>query len=269
VLNAAFLIQAPGPTTIDWGKVLEIVGLLGAAGAAIRLRVEGLHSKYRVLFSYLIFRVLYCAIPLLLNPASQIYEKLFICTQPVTWMFYILMVRELYSLTLAAHRGLQTLGRWAMYVAVTISVTVSMLSILKRITPRTPQLSRILGYVFAIDRGVNFALVIFILLILLFLSRYPVTLSRNVVRHSTFLFVFFLSNATLVLLRTIYGRPASPQISLILAGIGTLAVLAWLFLLTPGGEETRRVVSIAPEHEEHILRQLDSLNATLLKISRN
>lgn len=268
--NAAIFFQTAAPVHTDWAKILQIAGMVGAGAAAGRLFAGGLHRKYRALFFYLMLRLLYGFIPLLLsNTSTQLFEKVYICSQPLIWAFYVLMVRELYALALASHRGLQTLGRWAMYVAVTISVTVSMLSILKKITPKTAQLSAMLGYVFAIDRGINFALVLFILLILFFLSRYPIALSRNVVRHSAFLFLFFLSNAGVLLLRTIYGPAVSAELSMAVAAIGTLMVFAWLFLISPAGEITRKVVGIAPEHEEHILRQLDSLNATLLKISRN
>jgi hypothetical protein len=185
-------------------------------------------------------------------------------------LFYVLMVREVYGLALAHHRGLHTLGRWAMYVAITISVTLSFVSILAKITPKTPQRSRLIGYVFAIDRGVNFALVLFILLILFFLSRYPVPLSRNMVRHSSLLFIYFLSNTAGILLRSIYGRGAkSDEISTVLLGVTTIVTLGWLFLITPAGEEVRKVAVIAPEHEQRILQQLDSLNHTLMKISHD
>ncbi len=54
-----------------------------------------------------------------------------------------------------------------------------------------------------------------------------------------------------------------------MSAVGVLMVFAWLIFLTPAGERTRKMAGIAPGHEEHILRQLDALNATLLKIARN
>jgi hypothetical protein len=56
---------------------------------------------------------------------------------------------------------------------------------------------------------------------------------------------------------------------MILTGILTLVIFAWLLLITPAGEEVRKSVGIAPEHEERILGQLDALNATMLRISKN
>lgn len=251
---------------------LQIVVVLGSVLAAARLLKNGLYQRYPALCSFLAFRLVSGTIPLVFENSKngRLYFILYVGIQPFIWTLYVLMAREVYALALASHRGLHTLGRWAMYVAVVISVAVSLLSILTKITPKTPQISRIIGYVFAIDRGVNFALVLFILIILFFLSLYPVPLSRNVVRHSSFLFVYFLSNAAGILLRSIYGPGVmSAEISTVHLGIATILVLAWLFLITPAGEEIRKVIGIAPEHEQRILQQLDSLNATLLKISRN
>jgi hypothetical protein len=251
---------------------LQIVVLLGSGLAAARLFQNGLYRRYSALCSFLVFRLVSGTIPLIFENSQRgrLYFVIYVGIQPFIWTLYVLMVREVYGLALASHRGLHTLGRWAMYVAVVISVAVSLLSILTKITPKTPQISRIIGYVFAIDRGVNFALVLFILMILFFLSRYPVPLSRNVVRDSSILFVYFLSNTAGILLRSMYGPGImSATISNVLLGIATLATLAWLFLITPAGEGIRKVMGIAPQHEQRILQQLDSLNATLLKISRN
>jgi hypothetical protein len=250
--------------------LFQVVAALGSGLAAIRLSWNGLYRRYPVLCSYLAFGVVSGAVPLVLKSSSQVYFAVYVGIQPLIWMFYVLMVREVYGLALASHLGLRTLGRWAMYAATTVSVGVSLLSILPKITPKTPQISRSIGYVFAVDRGVNFALVLFILLILFFLSRYPVPLSQNVVRHSSILFLYFLSNTAAILLRSIYGPGAiSVEISTVLTGASTVVSLAWLFLITPAGEEIRKVAGIAPEHEQRILEQLDSLNAALLKISRN
>jgi hypothetical protein len=254
----------------DAAFLLQIAGLVGATLAAIRLFQDGLYRRYRVLFCYLIFRVISGTIPLILKDhSSRLYLDVYLAMQPPVWAFYVLMVREIYNLALANHKGLHSLGRWAMYIAVAISVTLSYLTLLAKITAKTPVFVKRVGQIFAIDRGVNFALVLFILLILFFLSRYPVPLSRNIVRHTSFLFIYFLSNTAGILLRTLYGKPVTNEISLSLMAVATLMVYAWLFLLTPAGEKTRKVLGIAPEHEEHILRQLDALNATLLKISRN
>ena len=162
----------------------EWVSLLGAGLTTLKLLRSGLYRRYRFFFIYLVSLVPYGICLLMLDVNSGLYQKFWTVTAPLFWLFYILVVFELCGLILEKHKGLYTLGRWAMYLAMAVSVTVSMLSLLPRITPAMPQRTRIMGYVYAAERGVDFSLAIFILLILLFLARYPVPSSRNVVVHA-------------------------------------------------------------------------------------
>jgi NADH:ubiquinone oxidoreductase subunit K len=125
-----------------------------------------------------------------------------------------------------------------------------------------------MGYVLATERGVDSSLAIFVLLILFFLSRYPVPLSRNVVVHSVVFSLFFLSNTLAVLLRSVFGLHVSGEISLFMMGISSACVVAWLVLLNAKGERMRvSTRQFGRGDEERILLQLDSLNDTLLRAS--
>jgi hypothetical protein len=75
-----------------------------------------------------------------------VYFWLWLITSPVCLVFYVLLVAELYRLILEKYRGLETLGRWAMYAATAVSVLISALALLPHITPAMPQSSRVLGY---------------------------------------------------------------------------------------------------------------------------
>jgi NADH:ubiquinone oxidoreductase subunit K len=245
----------------------EVVSVVGSGLTALKIFSCGLHRRYRVLFAYLILRVPYITCSLFLNVNSPVYQKLFIITEPLFWAFYILLVRELYGLVLERHRGVYTLGRWVMYLATAVSVTVSLLSLLPRITPAMPQRSRIMGYIYATERGVDFSLAIFILLILFFLSRYPVLLSRNVLVHAVVYSIFFLSNTLGLVLHSVFGLHLKTEVDMLFMGTASACVVAWLVLLNARGEEVRL---IAPHFgrgdEQRILLQLDSLNSTLLRI---
>jgi hypothetical protein len=149
-----------------------------------------------------------------------------------------------------------------------VAVTLSLLTLLPRISPATPQLSRIMGFILATERGVDFSLAIFILLILLFLSRYPVPLSRNVAVHSVVFSVFFLSNTLGILLRSVFGLHVNDRINLFLMGVSSACVVAWLVLLNAKGEKVRlSTLHFGRGDEARMLLQLDSLNRTLLRAS--
>ena len=119
------------------------------------------------------------------------------------------------------------------------------------------------------ERGIDTALAVFILLLLLFLSRYPVKLSPNARVHAVIYSVFFLSNTVNLLMRTLFGWPVAVAVNTTLTVINVCSVLAWLILLSPAGEEVRITHSgMAPEHEKRLLTQLDFVNTTLLRVSR-
>jgi len=147
-------------------------------------------------------------------------------------------------------------------------VVVSLLSLLPRITPAMPQQSRIMGYVYAAERGMDFSLAIFIVLILFFLTRYPVPLSRNVVVHAAVFSLFFLSNTFGLLLHSVFGLHLKNEVDMFLMGTSSACLVAWLFLLNAKGEKVRvSTLHFGRGDEARILLQLDSLNNTLLRVS--
>ena len=252
-------------------RSLELVVLAGCGLTSIKLLYNGLYRRYRALFAYLLFRFFYTAALLFIFTSSKTaaYGWFWVLTEPVIWLFYVLMVIELYSLVLERHRGLYTLGRWVLYFGLAVSVLISGLALLPRLTGGTTQRSRLLPYFYAIERGLDFSLFLFLILILLWLTRYPVPLSRNVVVHSVAYSILFLSNTAGVLVRTILGKDVNPYLDRFVLGIGAACILIWLVFLTPKGEEVRVSLPIfGPEHEQRILTQLEALNKTLLKVSR-
>jgi hypothetical protein len=258
----------------------QVVATLGSALTVLKLFTSGLYRRYRIFFAYFIFRVIYMTALLIITRLrglpggdgirSNLYFYVYFYAEPVLLLAYILVVVELYSLVLERYRGLYTLGRWAMYAAIVISSTISILTLLPKLGASLPEPSRKLMYEVAAERGVDFALVIFILLIVGFLSRYPVPLSRNVVVHTVIYSVFFLSDTLVLLWRTLFGVHVSGTSNAVLVAISSVCSVAWAFLLTEHGEEVRaHLPQIRPEAEERILHQLDQINATLLKVSRN
>lgn len=252
-------------------RILKLAIFAGCGLTSLKLVYTGLYRRYRALFAYLIFRFIYTASLLFVfvNSRTAGYQRFWILTEPIIWLFYVLVVIELYSLVLERHRGLYTLGRWVLYCGLSVSVLISGLALLPQLTGGTVQRSRLLPYYYAVERGIDFSLFLFLILILLWLTRYPVPLSRNVVVHSLAYSILFLSNTAGVLVRTIFGREVNPYLDRFVLGIGAACILIWLLFLTPKGEEVRVSLPIfGPEHEKRILSQLEALNSTLLKVSR-
>jgi len=267
------------PSAASFISFFQGVSILGSGVTILKLLTTRLCRRYRIFFSYFIFRFLYMTTFLIVTHMkglpggdgirSNLYFYIYFYTVPLMLLAYIWLVIELYSLILERYRGLYTLGRWAMYAAIVISSAISILTLLPKLGPSLPEPSRRLMYEFAAERGVDSALVIFIVLIIGFLSRYPVVLSRNTVVHTVIYSVFFFSDAAVLLWRTLLGYHVTEAANAIAGAISAACTLAWAFLLTAHGEEVRaQLPQIRPEAEERILQQLDAINATLLKVSR-
>ena len=248
---------------------LPAISTVAAGLTAIKLLKTGLFQRYPAFFASLIVPIPLFASLMFIKPSSDRYFFIWRATQPVEWFFYIAMVFELYRIILARHKGLYSLGRWAMYAGIFISVTISALTLLPHITPQMPQRSKGMAYFTAAERGVDCSLAIFLLFMMFLLSWYAVPLCRNVVVHAVIYTVFFLSSTLGLLLHSVFGKNNADALNTGIMAVSSVCMLAWFFLLSRRGEEVRvKLPWIGPEQEERILSQLDSMNAALLRTAR-
>lgn len=256
-------------TSTMLGKMLQVLSLALSAALAARLFATSLYKRYPLFFWYFIFRVVNETWPLFIETNSARYAYIWASTEPFVLLFYILLVAELYRIVLDKYPGLYTVGRWAMYASISISVTISALSLLPKLAPAMPQRTRILAYLFMTERGIDTALVIFIIVLLLFLSRYPIKLSCNARVHAVVYCVFFLSSTLGLLMRGLFGMRLADTLNTAMTATGATSVLAWLILLSPAGEGVRVAHDGGgSEQEKRLLTQLEVLNAILLRVSR-
>ena len=247
---------------------LNAVLLLGSVLMVLKLYRTGLYRRYPVFFAFFIFRIPNNIWPLFLGVTSPLYLQVWVLTEPIGLGFYVLMVMELYRLVLEKYKGLYSLGRWALYVSLAISVSISAISLLPRIKPSLAQPSKVMFYVLATERGIDTALAIFIVLILCFFSLFPVKLSRNVRVHALVFSIFFLSHTFVALMRSLFGMHLVREVNIVLMGITAASMVAWLTLLRATGEETQSAPALyGTEEESRLLMHLDSLNAALLRAS--
>jgi hypothetical protein len=247
---------------------LKAAMLLGSVLMVLKLYRTGLYRCYPIFFAYFIFRIPNSIWPLFLEITSPLYQKIWVLTSPIVLGFYVLMVVELYKLVLGKYKGLYSLGRWALYISLAISVTISAISLLPQIKPSWPQRSKIMFYMLATERGIQTGLALLIILIMCFLSFFPVKLSRNVRVHALVYSIFFLSNTLVLLMRSLFGLHLGNEMNTVLLCITTASLVAWLTLLRAAGEDSQRAaVPLGPEHESRLLAHLDALNAALLGTS--
>jgi len=256
----------PGVALIS---IFKFLSLAGSGATALRLSINGLYRQYRIFFTYIVFRLANGIWPIFLDTQSRLYMRFWVVTEPIVLILNVLMVLELYRLILNRYPGIYSLSRTFLYVGVPLSVTVSAITLLPKITPQSSQHSRILPYYFAAERGIDLSLAIFILLILVFMAVFRVPLSRNVRIHAGVFSVYFLAGSMALLTRTLFGLRVGDLVNLLLTGTSCGCILAWFFLLDPRGESLPAPASPAePAKEERILVHLDALNRTLSRASR-
>ncbi len=249
-------------------RVLQLITWVGIALTVAKLYKTGLRRRYPVFFWYFAFWSVNAVWPFFLSVKSGLYFWLWAFTEPVNWVFYILVVRELCGLVLEKYQGLYTLGRWAIYGGIAVSVVLSTISLLPRVRSATSQW-RTTRYLLAADRGVTLGLAVFLLLMMFLLKGYPVRLNRNVLLHATLYATFFVSNTLDSVLANVLGHQLYVILDVFLMTVSAVCVLTWLFWLNPAGEDVQvPVPAFTRHHEERILYHLGALNDTVLKISR-
>ena len=277
-------LMVPGAMPI-LEKVAQYVWWLSIAGYValfIHLRREGIQRIYRFFAVYVGFSVvsalvLLIAVPIARlisgNPSEkfglEVYAVTWMSTEPVLWILYILIVLEMYGLVLQKYPGIASLGRWAVFVGLGIALTITALTLSADFSNPSEKFP-LIRLVLVAGRGIASSLVLFLLLITLFLSRYPVPLSRNVVVYSIVYALYFLSMSMAMLVRNVAGPGTIDAVNIVSSAISLLCVVVWIRYLSRGGEA--QTVTLRhrwrPEQAQHLIEQLDSINSTLLRTAR-
>lgn len=249
--------------------LLRWLTLAGMVFSCIRLLQLKLHRRYRALFVFLVFSIVRSAALMALDVRGDLYMKVWVVTAPIRSIILVLLVLEICSLMLKEHRGIYSVGQWALMGAFAVAVLASAVTLLPG-SGGAFDTSRVLGFLLLANRGLTFSLVVFLLLMLWFLSRYPIDLSRNLVLHVVLYSAFFLASSLAFLVRSVVGKEMAQPANALLVAATAACAIGWGLLLTPEGEKvTRKFRTVwAPEDERRLLEQLDSLNTALLRISR-
>jgi len=249
-------------------RTLWLIGILLPLVLFGRLFRLKLTHNYRLFLAYLLFDTVRSLVLWFHSPGSDFFRNLWLSTEPVIWLFYVLVVLELCSLVFKDYRGIHALGRWIIYGSSAISVLVSIITVLPTWRKSTEAVVSFQRYLM-IERGVDFAIVLLLLLLLAFLVLFPVQLSRNVIVHSILYAIFFMSNSMGILIVNLTGYRLSIAVSTSLMGVSDLCLIGWLLLMTREGEQ--KIMAIrhpVPVDESRLVAQLAEINATLMRAKK-
>jgi len=248
---------------------LWATGVVLAILLVARLAFSRLYRVYKWFFLYLCFQIARSLVLLPFPSNRGTYALIFLITQPITWLLYILVVLELYALALRNHPGIASLSRWTLSAALVVAVGLSAIT-LKVDLSRPADRYRALVYYSVVERGLVFSLVLFLLLITLFLLWYPVSIRRNVVLHASVYSIYFLSISAALFIRNIVGYQLTPAVNIVFVFLDCACLGMWISFLNRRGEERLLIVrrKWQAQDEERLAKQLDALNEVLLRHPR-
>jgi hypothetical protein len=236
----------------------------------IRLWVSHLAPIYRWLFIYLAVGVLQqCA--LLFTPrTTNLYGWTYIAGQSIKIVLVVFVVLELYRLALAGQPALAKYGQNTVAVVLFASAGIAALGLL--IDPTAPPgRSMILYRFFSFERTMDSFVLVFLVLITLFMTWFPVRMKRNVALYVGGFILLFLSRSAYMLLLNVMSVRHLGTLNSGMQVISSTCLLVWLFTLGKEGEKTTTVVGHRwdPAAMDRMSGQLDAINASLMKLSRS
>jgi hypothetical protein len=240
-----------------------------AAAAVVRCVLLGLARKFPALSAYLLFVAVISLAYGLLNPRSLVYFWTYVVAEPLKCVFSIFAVREIFALTFVNYPGIRTVGRWGMYAGVSLALAVSLLltGFFWDGAARGRAHSR-LFYFEVSQRSIVFTLALVIVAILLFLSRYPLHLSRNTLVSSAFFSVLFLSEAAQLLIDSLAPKLYNHYVDRTESIFMAICLVGWTALLSPELERVPAQIKFPRPDEDRLLQQLDALNQLMSRAAR-
>jgi hypothetical protein len=247
----------------------ELTLAAAAATTGVRLIYLSLAKRFPALLAYLVFLVVINLDFGLQNPTSAFYFWSYIVLEPLKCIFSVIAVRELFALTFIHYPGIRTVGRWVMYAGVALALGISLVLTASFWSGGAGGRAHSdLFYLEVSQRSIVFTLAFLIVAILLFLSRYPLRLSRNTLVSGGFFSVLFLSEACQLLVDSL--APALHIHSVDWAGsvFVSVALIGWAALLTPEPHRAPVQIRFSPPSEDHLLQQLNALNRLMTRAAR-
>lgn len=254
-----FLNQSP--------DLLLILQAAAATFAVARLLQFRLTSRFVYLFAYLAATAIFDVALSTLSRHSPAYYWTYVVAAPVIWLTASLAVYQMFSLIFRDFPGLRTAGRWALNGALALSIIVSA-AILRAPLPNQTRRTVGLYYELVFDRSIHFALAVVILVLIWFLSRYPLHLDRNSYVVSGFFSAVFLAESVSRLIDTLSPRlfihaVDNPEIAFV-----ALAFAGWGLMIRRASAPALVRVPADPRREAELLEQLDALNGILTRSVR-
>jgi hypothetical protein len=227
-----------------------------------------LARRYCWLFSYLLAGCLQILLALPLSVYSRWYGNIYFGGQAVKAALGVLVAIELWKLALRGYPALARFGRSIVLYMLLAAIAVATVELF--LEPATPRGEDPLVHLFlAIEGAVDFMVLSFLVVAVLFLLWFPVKMHRNVaVCMGGFVFYWFQRWTGLGLVNLYPAR--SILVGTVMSVLSLGCLILWTLALRPEGEIATTVTGHRwnPAETEHLLGQLGAINVRLERMGR-
>jgi hypothetical protein len=235
---------------------------VAAAFVVARLLHFGLRSQFPRLFNYLLFSAVSFAAGGFLFPYKAAYYVLYNVSQPLNVVFAVFAVFEMIGLIFRNYPGIRTTGKWAINGAVAISLCAS--AVIAALYPAPEKYGSFASYYeLMVERSAVFILAIIVVVLMIFLSRYPLRLGRNTMAASWFFGALFLAQAAAKLIDSISPHLNSPSTDFAEVAFSSICFLGWGLLLRAADAPEPDRKPVDESREAQLLQQLELMNGLL------
>jgi len=238
-----------------------------AAFAGARLLHFRMWSRFPCLISYLLIYASRAAVLSVLDDRSKPYLWAYLAASPIISCAAILSVREMFTLIFRNYPGLRTAGGWALYAALAVSLTVCAIS-LRTPWPGESFNTRGLFYELTFERSISFSMAAIVVVLMVFLSRYPLHLERNTYVASGFFSAMFLAQTAVKLIDLASPRLYAGYADDLEVVFTALCFAGWGIMLRSAEAAAPVRTQANKPREAELLQQLDALNSILSRSLR-
>jgi hypothetical protein len=250
-------------------RITWYLNLAATIALIFSLRWNGLYRVYRCLFAYLIADAAQTLIGLAVQSHVVLYGWTYVGGQLVKIVLAVFVVLELYRLALAAHPALARFGRRTVSYALAAAAAVAACGLLLGRSVAPDSKSKFLYVMYSFERTMDTAMLVFLVIVIVYMTWFPVRLKRNAALYIGSFLIYFLSRSAGLLLLN-----SAPQLrramGIAMLGVGAVCLLAWLIALQQEGEETTTVIGHRwdPAAADRLTGQLEAINTRLLRLFR-
>jgi hypothetical protein len=259
---------------IIFGQFLDVFLALLLIVRLVRFGLDGKYRAFLVFVAYDSVQSVVVLVYLAINGTLYLdYRDLWCVMEFISWITTIWMV---YALLMSLLKRLPGILRFSIYLLNSVFGFAILLGILT-IKPESTAASwahgadltaNLTGLVAVVGRALSFAELLAITLTLMFILRFPIRVPRNLAVFTAGLSTYLIFQIVVELLRSyVPGLEKSRLLEGAPSYFTAACLVYWLLSLNPAGEQVDATLGRGWQTvpQAHLVRQLEALNAALLR----